>query len=181
MREVLKYGIFDISSMSTKGFWLTYVKTSFFVYFGDKNAIFLQFLLSPTWHQRERQSDYPRWEACWSRNTCVGQWPDDGVWNLYWKHAWRCGINVGTPLPGCPLSLVGICGHPGTGVPTVIFYPCWLPIWLGCFRCIPKLRYNPVDFVSHGHNTGFAKYFRHMLYCKTVWMFLQTGRSPMSS
>ena len=40
MREVLKYGIFDISSMSTKGFWLTYVKTSFFVYFWDKNAIF---------------------------------------------------------------------------------------------------------------------------------------------
>ena len=26
--------------MSTKGFWLTYVKTSFFVYIWDKNAIF---------------------------------------------------------------------------------------------------------------------------------------------
>ena len=47
MREVLKYGIFDISSMSTKGFWLTYVKTSFFVYFWDKNAIFLQISFVP--------------------------------------------------------------------------------------------------------------------------------------
>ena len=47
MREVLKYGIFDISSMSTKGFWLTYVKTSFFVYFWDKNAIFLQISFAP--------------------------------------------------------------------------------------------------------------------------------------
>ena len=47
MREVLKYGIFDISSMSTKGFWLSYVKTSFFVYFGDKNAIFLKISFVP--------------------------------------------------------------------------------------------------------------------------------------
>ena len=47
VREVLKYGIFDISSMSTKGFWLTYVKTSFFVCFGDKNATFLQISFVP--------------------------------------------------------------------------------------------------------------------------------------
>ena len=47
MREVLKYGIFDISSMSTKGFWLTYVKTSFFVYFRYIFAIFLQISFVP--------------------------------------------------------------------------------------------------------------------------------------
>ena len=46
-QDVLKYGFFDISSMSTKGFWLTYVKTSLFVYIWDINAIFLQISFVP--------------------------------------------------------------------------------------------------------------------------------------
>ena len=27
-------------------------------------------------------------------------------------------MNVGTPLPGCPLRISVFCGHTGTGVPT---------------------------------------------------------------
>ena len=46
--ENLKVSFFDNSSMSTKGFWLTYVKTSFLCIFGIKTQFFCNFLLSPT-------------------------------------------------------------------------------------------------------------------------------------
>ena len=93
-QKKLKGSFFDISSMSTQGFWLTYVKTSFFVYFGDKNAIFCKFLLSPTWHQRERLAHHSRRQAGGRRDPCVGERPHHGLWYFYWKYVRRCSVKA---------------------------------------------------------------------------------------
>ena len=57
-------------------------------------------------------------------DTCPRQRSHHRIWHLHRQYVRRSGITVGTPLPGCPFSWCGSSGHPGMGVPTVIFYPC---------------------------------------------------------
>jgi len=45
-------------------------------------------MLSITWLTRVRFANYPGWEADWGGDSCVYSGFYQGIWDIYWKHAW---------------------------------------------------------------------------------------------
>ena len=53
-----------------------------------KNSKICRNLLLPTWHVSERQSNYTKRKTNRRSYPRICQWPNEGVWDFYWKYAW---------------------------------------------------------------------------------------------
>ena len=102
----------------------------------------------------------------------VNSWGRDKKMRMCFPVGW----NSRTPGDGCLREVCpgrqpgvdGICGHPGTGVPTRLFLVSLSSIFVDCYRCIPRSRHNPVGYGSHDRNIGPARCSGRIPCCKTV-------------